>query len=261
MLDVQVLLADILQRERAWILTHPEARLSEEQRDRYLEALQACQKGQALPHVLGWWEFFGRRFLCPPEVLIPRPETELMVERALEVLMSLPASAQVVDVGTGSGCVAVTLAAESPSSLVYAVDIEQAALRVTRQNALAHGVGKRVKPVRADLLRGLVGPFDLICANLPYIPSDELGDLQVVEREPRRALDGGVDGLEVVRRFIAMIPSKVSSSASVFVEIGAEQAQPLMDWIGQSFESVHVDVARDLAGRQRLLCMTFGEDS
>lgn len=260
-LDVQVLLADILQRDRAWILAHPEAALSEQQRARYLGALEACQSGEALPHVLGWWEFYGRRFRCPPQVLIPRPETELLVERALDLLRPPLQQRRLLDVGTGSGCVAVTLAAEIPDVMIFAVDIQRSALRVAQQNALKHRVGERVKLVCADLLRGVVGRFDLICANLPYVPTAELRRLPVGRREPWRALNGGDDGLDVLRRLVDMLPGKTTPGGAVLLEIGDAQAKPMVAWIGDRLRPASVEVVRDLAGKERLLHVMFGEDS
>jgi release factor glutamine methyltransferase len=257
-LDAQVLLADILGRDRAWVLAHPEAVLNEDQSRRYTASLRACREGQALPHVLGWWEFYGRRFRCTPEVLIPRPETELLVDHALETINVKGNNLRILDVGTGSGCVAVTLAAEASNVQVFATDVDQTALRVARDNAKRHDVQERIRLICADLLLGVLGPFNLICANLPYIPTDELAALRVGEREPRLALDGGQDGLGVLRRFIEMLPGKLDGGATVLMEIGDGQGEAVTAWIRARLESVRMKVHHDLAGRQRLLCMRYG---
>jgi release factor glutamine methyltransferase len=258
-LDAQVLLADILDRNRAWVLAHPEADLTERQRRRYVTALQDCLEGRALAYVLGWWEFYGRRFRVTPQVLIPRPETELMVEQALEIAHGRSNKLlHAIDVGTGSGCVAVTLAAEAENVKLIAADVDRAALSVARVNTERHSVVDRIRFVCTDLMRGFKGPFDLICANLPYIPTAELGRLRVGEREPRRALDGGVDGLAVVRRLIDMLPGKMNRETTVLIEIGDGQGESVTGYLRERFGFVKVQVHRDLAGRERLVQMERG---
>jgi release factor glutamine methyltransferase len=260
-LDAQVLLADILTRDRAWVLAHPEAVLTEDQRRRYEAGLKACREGQPLAYVLGWWEFYGRRFRIAPQVLIPRPETELMVEQALELIRDRPKSCQVIDIGTGSGCIAVTLAAEVKNLEIAAADVDLSALSVAQVNAEQLGVVERIRFVCADLLRGLKGPFDLICANLPYIPTAELQKLRVGEREPRRALDGGVDGLAVIRRFIDMLPGTMNGGATVLMEIGDGQGRSVAAYVRERFDSAAVQVHHDLAGRERLVRMGRGGEA
>jgi release factor glutamine methyltransferase len=249
-LEAQVLLADLLGRSRSWVLAHPEAELSPRQSSEFEQSVGELQRGTALPYLLGWWEFYGRRFRLTPEVLIPRPETELMVETALHAMQG---SERVLDVGTGSGCVAVTLAAERPESTVAATDLSFAALRVARSNAGLHGVQDRVHLLAADLMGSLIGQYDLICANLPYVASAELRRLPVGRREPQLALDGGQDGLELIRRALAELPARLRPEGMALFEIDPRQSDRLMQAAQRWFGPKSTEIRPDLSGRPRLL--------
>ncbi|MEJ2563116.1 MAG: peptide chain release factor N(5)-glutamine methyltransferase [Anaerolineales bacterium] len=233
-LDGQLLLGQILDRSRSWLMAHPESKLEEEHGLEFLNLLDRCVQGEALPHVLGWWEFYGRRFRLDGSVLIPRPETELMVDAALEYHRETSHPLTVVDVGTGSS-----------------LD----ALRVARKNVRLHGVDRFVRLICADLASPLVctGGFDLLCANLPYIPEDELGDLHVAQREPRIALDGGEDGLAVVRRLVDALPSIMSPQGRALFEIGTGQAQSIQQYVSHALPQHRVQIRSDYAGRPRLV--------
>jgi release factor glutamine methyltransferase len=204
-LDAQLLLMKAADQTRAWVLAHPEAELDASQARQFQHDLAELAAGTALPYILGWWEFYGRRFRLSRKVLIPRPETELLVEQALNWLQRVDGG-RALDLGTGSGCLAVTLAAERPGVRVLAADIEREALQQARLNASWYGVEERISFVQADLLSPLRGPFDVICANLPYIPTAALADLEVARREPARALDGGRDGLSCRRAWRLLTP-------------------------------------------------------
>ncbi len=254
-LDGQLLLGQILNCSRSWLLAHPESELEEEHGLEFLNLLDRCVQGEALPHVLGWWEFYGRRFQLDGSVLIPRPETELMVDAALEYHREISRPLTAVDVGTGSGCVAVTLASEIPGLRVYATDVSLDALRVARKNVRMHGVDRFVQLVCADLVSPFLSSevFDLICANLPYIPEGELGNLPVAQREPRIALDGGEDGLAVVRRLVDALPSIMSPQGRALLEIGAEQSQSAQQYVSCALPKYRVQIRTDYANRPRLM--------
>ena len=195
LLDTQVLLAHILGKTRSWVLAHPEQQLSPQEIEEFNRSIKKLKEGIPLPYVLGQWEFFGLEFTLTPDVLIPRPETELLVEQAIDWLYANPERRWAADVGTGSGCIAVTLAHKIEDLKLTAGDISMEALRVAITNAMRHSVEQRIHFVQADLTPPSENPYDLICANLPYIPSSELIKLQVFGREPSLALDGGRDGL------------------------------------------------------------------
>lgn len=252
-LDAQVLLAHILGVGRAWVIGHPEAELDDHQEQALENALQRLVAGQPLPYVLGEWEFFGLTLALTPQVLIPRPETELVVERALAWLDENPDRRQVVDVGTGSGCIAITLAVNVPDLQVIAIDCSSEVLQVAHNNARRHAVEKRVQLVQSDLMKMLQGSYDLICANLPYIPTLTLQNLAVYQREPSLALDGGPRGLDLIERLLRQSPSRLARGGLLLLEIEASQGSEVHKLALEAFPGVEVQVLADLAGHDRVV--------
>lgn len=255
-LDAQVLLAKVTGKPRAWVLAHPEAVLTRN-RAAALEALvKRLEGGEPLPYVLGEWEFFGLSFEVTPDVLIPRPETELLVESALARLKELRGDdLRVADVGTGSGCIAVSIAVNSPRVRVTATDISAAALDVARRNAARHGVQERIEFVQCDLLPCVeAGPvYHLIAANLPYIPTRTLHELPVYGREPTLALDGGADGLAAIRSLIEQAPQRLAPGGLLLVEIEASEGAAVLSLACDAFSEAEIHLHKDVAGRDRLL--------
>lgn len=220
-------------REASWLLAaawgvdeitlriHPEREVPAEVAERYRGWIERRAAGEPAHHLTGSCRFWGRDILVTPEVLIPRPETELVVQTALELPLS--ATARVLDVGAGSGCIAVSLAAERPQWRVCATDRSPAALSVARRNIERHGV--EVELILGDLASATAPPWDLVVANLPYIPSADLGRLpEEVRRDPSSALDGGDDGLDLVRTLLADLPRLLRVCGGVVLEIGESQA-------------------------------------
>ncbi len=250
----QALLAHVLGRGRAWLLAHPEARLSEGEAAQYLDLLQRALAGEPFAHLVGEREFYGLPFAVTPDVLIPRPETEGLVDVVLEWVrkQGLP-QPRLVDVGTGSGAIAVTLALKLPGASVLAIDISSAALHLARCNAARHGVGERIMFVRGNLLDALSGPFDAIVANLPYISSEEITALEVGRWEPRVALDGGLDGLDLVRALLRQTPSRLAPGGLVALEIGYDQGVRVVALCREAFPSARISLLPDLAGLDRLV--------
>ena len=268
-LDASVLLANILNKPRIWIETHPETPLTRVQLAAAKKAVARLEAGEPLPYVIGHWEFFGLDFELTPNVLIPRPETELMVERAIKWLEVTPERRTIADVGTGSGCIAVAIAKHIPDAKIFATDISLPALEVAHQNARRHSVEKRIDFVQCDLLpahppgppggAGAGDPlptdlhFDLICANLPYIPTKTLQDLSVFGREPSLALDGGEDGLDIVRRLLNIAPEWLAPNGMVLLEIEATQGLSAVSLAYDMFDSAEIHLHQDLAGHDRLV--------
>jgi release factor glutamine methyltransferase len=254
-LDAQVLLGYVLGKSRAWVLAHSEACLSPEQEDR-LEALGAqLACGTPLPYVIGHWEFYGMDFLLTPDTLIPRPETEQLVEQALAWIQGHPRRRWVVDVGTGSGCIAISLAAKAPDLVILATDISLKALKVARQNARRHRVANRVQVVQMDLLSAAEATFDLICANLPYIPTQRLQGLGVYGKEPELALDGGPTGLSLIQKLLRSGRQRLSPGGLMLLEIEATQAEAVKRLVKEAFPNGTLRVFPDLAGRDRLVAI------
>ncbi len=252
-LEAQVLLAHVLGRPRSWIAAHPEIEPEPVQLAALQDALHQLEKGTPLPYVLGHWEFFGLDFRVTPAVLIPRPETELLVEKALSWLAAHPSRRRMVDVGTGSGCIAVTLTKRVPDLQVLATDISAEALDVARQNAEKHGVAGRIQFVQADLLAPHPVTFDLLAANLPYIPTRTLHGLAVFNREPTIALDGGANGLSLVQRLLEAAPGRLSRPALALLEIEASQGERVRALAALAFPESEIQIHKDLAGHDRLL--------
>ncbi|RME07163.1 MAG: peptide chain release factor N(5)-glutamine methyltransferase [Anaerolineae bacterium] len=254
-LDAQVLLAHILGVERAFVLAHPQHTLSADQLESVNASLQRLLAGEPLPYVLGQWEFYGLTFQLSPAVLIPRPETEMLVEHALAWLRQHSGRRRSLDVGTGSGCIAIALAKHVPDLHLLALDLSAAALKVARANASRHQVAQRIQWLQADLLTPLSthAVFDLICANPPYIPTAVLHGLDVHEREPTLALDGGDDGLAVIRPLLRGARHHLRPGGLLLMEIEASLGQAAASLAGEAFPEAEVQILPDLAGHDRLL--------
>ncbi len=196
--------------------------------DAYQRLIARREAHEPIAYILGVREFWNRPFAVSPAVLVPRPETEVVVEAALE---RLGERALVADVGTGSGCLAVTLAAERPGVRVVAVDRSRAALRVARLNALRLGVAARVRLVQGNLLAGVAGGFDLIVSNPPYVAERDRAALprQVLDHEPSLALFAGPDGLSLIRGLVDQAPSHLAPAGVLIFEFGAGQDRAVSD--------------------------------
>lgn len=252
-LDAQVLLAHVLETSRSWLLAHPEETLTAEQDTLLAEQTAKLQNGTPLPYVLGAWEFYGLKFLVNPTVLIPRPETELMVETALDWLSHHPNRLEAVDVGTGSGCVAVSLAIHHPKLNITAIDISREAASIAGKNVKAHKMDDQVEVVTGNLLEGINGPIDLICANLPYIPTETLKALDVYSREPTLALDGGPEGLDQIAELIKQAAVKLAIGGLMLLEIEAGQQDQVEALASAFFPGARIETKPDLAGWPRLV--------
>ncbi|MGB7219344.1 MAG: peptide chain release factor N(5)-glutamine methyltransferase [Vicinamibacterales bacterium] len=208
---------------------------------------------EPLAYILGQREFWGLAFEVTHAVLIPRPETELIVETALDLYRDFSRPLAIADVCTGSGCIAIALAHERPAVRAVATDISNAALVVAERNAVRHGVADRVRFMRADLLDGLPGPFDLIVCNPPYVREPDRPALQpeVRDHEPEVALFGGVDGLDLIARLVADTPARLAPGGYVLFEFGNGQDEAVEDLIAAASGFRLVELRRDLQGIAR----------
>jgi release factor glutamine methyltransferase len=253
-LDAQVLLAHVTGQNRTWVLSHPEAELNTAQEKALTEALERLKQGEPLPYVLGHWEFFGLDFSVTPDVLIPRPETELLVETALDWLKTHPGR-RALDIGTGSGCIPVAIAYACHALCFIATDISLPALEVAKHNAKKQGVSNRVLFIQADLFpRGLLASsFDLVTANLPYIPTATMQELPIFGREPALALDGGADGLDLIRQLLARLATKPAKGGLILLEIENRQGAAANALARENFPDANIQIKKDLAGHERLV--------
>lgn len=258
-LDASVLLAHIVHQPRTWVLAHPEITLTTEQQTQLNDSLARLEHGESFPYILGHWEFFGLDFEITPDVLIPRPETELLVEKALSWLGESPVRRTVADVGTGSGVIAVAIAVNLPDSRLVATDVSRPALEIARRNAMKFDVLNQIDLVQCDLLPPHIDSlpterhFDLICANLPYIPTETLRTLPVLEREPRIALDGGPDGLDLIRRLLETGPEWLAPNGMILLELESTRGIQALNLAYDLFSEGMIHLHQDLAGHDRLL--------
>lgn len=256
-LDAQLIMMNTLGQTRAWLLAHGDYQLNHAQATRFAEMVDRCADGEPLPYVLGWWEFYGRKYFLSPEVLIPRPETELLVEVCLARLSQpeLAEPARVLEVGCGSGCVIATLALENPGPRYVATDLSGGALETAGRNREYYRLEQEIDLIRADLTRGLVGAFDLILANLPYIPEDVLPSLRVAQREPLAALNGGRDGLEQLRRLVSDLPRLLAAGGLAVLELDPGQFDEVEKMAARVMPGCQLKRYQDLAGRNRVLAI------
>ncbi len=250
-IEVRTLLQAVLQVNHAYLLSHPEYQLSDEQYARFSAWFERRLSGEPIAYILGEREFFGINFKVSPATLIPRPETELLVELALQ-RMSQQGVCRVLDMGTGSGAIALSIAHERPNAEVVAVDASEAALEIAQLNAQQLKL-KNVKLMRSDWFAALQGDrFDVIVSNPPYIAADDAhltqGDLRF---EPRTALASGADGLEDLIRICAHAKSHLNAQGWLLLEHGYNQAESVRVLLQQlGFSDVFS--AKDLAGIERV---------
>jgi release factor glutamine methyltransferase len=230
-LDAQVLLAHSLGCKRIDLYARSTEEAPETERTRFRDLVRRRVEGSPVAYLVGTKEFYLLPFEVTPAVLIPRPATEALVLAALERMKPLSAP-RVLDIGTGSGCIAISLAKQNSTASVIASDASPDALAVARHNVERHAVANRVRLIESDLFAGLnsESPFDLILSNPPYVRTDDLSGLapDVREHEPRQALDGGADGFAVIDRLLKDAPVHISPGGWLLVEIGSDQGDAML---------------------------------
>lgn len=258
-LDARLLLQHVLRRSHSDLVAHGNEALTAAQQIQYQRLLARAGQGEPLPYLLGAAPFFDFEVAVSPAVLIPRPETEQLVEMAVAWARAHGAR-RLADVGTGSGCVAIALARQLPAADIAAVDISAAALAVARQNAARLAPG-RITFYEGDLLRPLAPGLEMIVANLPYVTDSEWTTLDdgVKWYEPTLALKGGPDGLDIMQRLLAQARHKLSPGAAVFLEIGWQQGMAVSQLAYKYFPAATVTVRADFAGHDRVVVIENGD--
>lgn len=252
--EAEWLLADTLGMRRTELYLR-DGPMSSTQRESLQERLSRRLSGEPLQYVLGSCDFFGHRFAVSPGVFIPRPETETLAELAIEFLRRRAAAGPapwVLELGTGSGCLAISLAKAVPACIVVAVELSWMALQVARTNVITHRVEHRLRLVHTDWTTGIRGPCDMIVSNPPYVPTAELARLpEGVRREPRESLDGGVDGMVFHRRLLVDAERLLAPGGTLLMECAEAQARPLGQMAKGTSWAKTVRMIEDLAGRPR----------
>ncbi len=255
----ELLLAHALGRDRAWLLANGEAPVDRAAARRYQAGLTRAARCEPLAHILGRREFFALEFAVNHHVLVPRPETELLVEMAIAWCRAHRARRgawpSVVDVGTGSGAIAVSLAHSLPGLRLLATDVSLFALAMARRNARRHGVAGQVSLCRVDLLPAGDARYQLVCANLPYLSPREWEEAAPAVRcfEPALALRGGAGGLQLVARLLGRLKRQLAPGGLALLEIGSVQAEAALSLAGQQLSDCRLALLTDLAGLPRLL--------
>ncbi|MEE3012626.1 MAG: peptide chain release factor N(5)-glutamine methyltransferase [Chloroflexota bacterium] len=255
-LEAEILVMTVMRMARQSIFAEQETEVSAQQQETLESLLARRYEREPLAYILGMREFYGINVVLTPAVLIPRPETEGLVEHALFIAMMGMESREltIADVGTGSGAIAINLAIHLPAARIFAVDVSDAVLDVAAYNIRAHGVGDRVTLAIGDLLDAVPEPVDLVIANLPYIPSDRISTLQPeVQQEPVLALDGGSDGLDLIRRILIQAEDKLKPTGIILLEMDPEQIPVVQGLVEHHFPEGTSSVETDLAGMDRIL--------
>jgi release factor glutamine methyltransferase len=257
-LDSELLLAHVLGWSRAGVLAEGRHPLDAGQQAAFHDLIVRRTGLEPVAYLTGHKEFYGLDLIVDRRVLIPRPETELLVELALRHARRLSSRPLLLaDIGTGSGCIAVVMAAHLPEALIVATDLSPGALAVARENLERHGVSKRVRLVGGDLLEPLDAPVDLLVSNPPYTVLSAI-DEGVRRHEPRQALDGGQDGLDLYRRLLAQAPARLRLDGAALLEIGATQGAAVMAIARAHFPAAQIRVHQDLAGLDRVVEISSG---
>jgi release factor glutamine methyltransferase len=259
-LDAEVLLAHIIRKDRVWLITHRDDVLDEKDRRDFGEALRRRTKREPLQYLIGNQEFWGLEFKVTPDVLIPRPETELIIEAALAHVQDRNRPVRIVDLCTGSGCIAVSLAKELTSAHVIATDASENALAVARENARYHSVADRIRYLEGDLFGPLEeldirGQIDIMVSNPPYVRAGDLPTLQpeVKDYEPLMALVAGPEGTEMAKRIIQLTPEYLKKNGALIMEMGLGQAEALTRMAETTGAYARPEILKDLAGIDRVI--------
>ncbi|MFC2068569.1 peptide chain release factor N(5)-glutamine methyltransferase [Chloroflexota bacterium] len=254
-LECDLLLRDILKIDRVQLyLTLHHQQLSPEQEEAFWKLLKRRLKGEPTAYILRHREFYGLDFFVDPRVLIPRPESELLLEIAFKLEYNRSLST-IADIGTGCGAIAISLALNLPQSKVYATDISATALEVALVNCKRYEMTNRISLLQGDMLEPLPEPVDLIIANLPYVKELDLLQMKASNFEPLLALNGGADGTGKIHQLCHQLYNKLRPDSYLLLEIGAGQSGTITRCLRSLFTSAKIEIALDLNGIERVVCL------
>ena len=278
-LEAEVMVMNTMRMPRQDLFANQEMEVSSQQERELAEIIERRRKREPLAYILGYKEFYGINLLVNSDVLIPRPETESMVEHALFMALMGMETAELViaDVGTGTGAIAINLAIHLPAAQIYATDLTDEVLDVASYNIRAHNVADRITLLQGDSLEPLPQPVDLIVANLPYVPSQRIPTLQPeIQWEPRPALDGGEEGLDHIRRLLEQaasspledgkagrfpdrLPDRLKNNGIILLELDPEQVPAVMEMADRLFPGAETSVEPDISQRDRIFVINRGQ--
>jgi release factor glutamine methyltransferase len=254
-LEGEILLRHALQIDRAQLFMDPDKEIEPAKTALFQQWIERRLQGEPTAYIIQCREFFGLNFFIDRRVLIPRPETELLVEEAIQFCKEHPVRS-IADIGTGSGAIAVSLAVNLPSQHnIYATDISAPALEVAALNSQKHHVSDQIILRQGDLLDPLPNPVDLLIANLPYVKKADFEQMPSAKYEPRLALDGGEDGLDQIYRLCRQLKEKINPGGYVLMEIGLGQSEAVTEFLRSLFSDALVEMKCDLAGIKRVVDM------
>lgn len=259
-LEASVILSHVLGKEDWYLIAHEDELVSNEVANRYFSLINQRLNGMPVQYIIGHQEFMALDFIVNQSVLIPRPETEVLVEEIIEYISHLPKdeTIYIADIGTGSGCIGISILRYTTNTYVIATDISDEALRIARRNAELLGVTDRIEFICCDLFTGIKSNnLDVIVSNPPYIPTEEIEKLQIEVKkfEPRIALDGGGDGLEFYRRIINEGYLYLKPGGLLALEIGFNQADPVKSLVERNGNYSSFRIIKDLAQKDRVVVM------
>jgi release factor glutamine methyltransferase len=259
LLDAQVLLAHVLHTDKLYLIVNKDRILTEKEHDEYNKLVKKRLEGVPVQYLVKNQEFMGLDFYVEEGVLIPRPDTEILIEKVLDNI-DKGKKYNIVDIGTGSGAITVSLAKLIPNSFVYSIDICRKALEIGRKNAKKHGVLDKIHFLHGSIFKpldeiNLKGKVDILVSNPPYIPTKDIENLQieVSKYEPKTALDGGEDGLRFYREIIDKAPEYLKNEGFIALEIGYDQAEKVVDLMKEKKCYNGIEVTKDLAGIDRVI--------
>ncbi len=258
-LESELLLRHALRVGQVQLYQEPKRRLAPREEAGFWRLVERRLGGEPTAYITGRRVFYGLSFSVDSSVLVPRPESELLVDAALQIVRSRPVT-RVAEIGTGCGAIAITLALSLPEARIYATDISEPALKVARLNCQNHGVADRICLLAGDMLDPLPGPVDLIVANLPYVPELEVSRLGLADFEPLLALDGGRDGLEKIGRLCSGVGDRLRPGGFLLLEMGQGQGRAVTALLRRLFPSAGIEVIPDLAGIDRVMVLSLAAE-
>lgn len=255
-IEVNAILKNQLKKDLTWIILNPEFLIPPGELEKLDNDLGKLKQNIPLAYVLGFQEFYGINFIVSPDVLIPRPETELLVENAIQWGRKINHSFRLLDIGTGSGCIALSILKNVPNCFGFGIDISYRALSIAKENANNLKVSN-IQFINSDLTMPLIGKFEMICANLPYIPTSNIQSLPHSKFEPMIALNGGETGKEIIRSLLSQLKDKISTPGIILLEIQIDQGKDVVDYASSQFPNANISILEDYSSQPRIVKIVF----